>query len=89
MVQKFKIESIDGEHRIYTKRLKNASGFIFLPQNERRIRVNFLGRILQFFLLPVAFDPLAKTFVFYEFLRTILVLLTLVIVPFQVGVACS
>jgi len=86
MIKNYEVESIDGEHRIYTKRLKNASGIIFLPKNERRIRVGFLGKLLQFFLLPVTFDPLAKTFVIYEFVRTVLIMVTLVIVPLQVGI---
>lgn len=84
MSKKYYIETIEENLQIYTDRKRDSSGIIFLTKEERRIRVGFFGKLFYFFLLPISFDPLSKSYVFYESIRTFLIINTLIIVPLQV-----
>ena len=84
MTKNYRIENIDEEHKIYTERLKNTSGYIYLPPEERNIRIGFFGKLLNLFLLSVTFDPHTNAYRLYESIRTVLTVVTLLIVPLQV-----
>ena len=89
MTRKYYTENIDEDLKIYTERKKDSSGLIFLSKHERRIRIGFFGKLIYFFLLPITFDPLTRSFVLYETVRTVLIIITVIIVPLQVRDSCA
>ena len=84
MTKEYKIEEIAGDLMIYTRRQQRTSGVIYIPHEERKIQVGFFGRLFYCFLLPVSFDPLSKRYVWYESIRIVMIVITLLIVPLQV-----
>lgn len=96
MTQRFAVHEIAGGYSMYGESIAPDPLVHKLTESDKARQDDvyagmnsFLRLLAKMFLMPITFAPLSKPYIIYETIRLLMILITLFIVPLQVGIRKS